>query len=357
MRNNLGRRKLIMKAALFVKPGEMTTTEIKKPTIEKSTDAVIRVIRASVCGSDLWWYRGISHRDANSLAGHEAIGVVESVGSDLKNVKVRDFVIVPFTHGCGHCAACLAGFDGNCLNAQSGGNGYQAEYVRYENADWGLVKIPGKPDDYSDDMLNNFLALADVMATGYHAAASAGVKKGDTTVVFGDGAVGLAGVIAAKLRGATRIIAMSRHEDRQQLAKHFGATDIIPERGDVAVQKVLDLTNGNGADSILECVGTEQSVDTAIKVGRPGAIVGRVGVPQKAEMNTNDLFWKNIGLRGGIASVTTYDRNVLLDAVLNGKIEPGKVFTKRFDLDHIEDAYDSMDKRTAIKSLLVISDK
>uniref|UniRef100_UPI00262E850D zinc-binding dehydrogenase n=1 Tax=Companilactobacillus sp. TaxID=2767905 RepID=UPI00262E850D len=151
--------------------------------------------------------------------------------------------------------------------------------------------------------------------------------------------------------------AMSRHEDRQKLAKEFGATDIIPERGDEAVEKVMELTDGNGADSILECVGTEQSVDTAVKVGRPGAIVGRVGVPQKAEMNTNNLFWKNIGLRGGIASVTTDDRNVLLDAVLSGKIEPGKVFTKRFDLDHIEDAYDAMDKRTAIKSLLIIADK
>lgn len=346
-----------MKAALFVKPGEMTTTEVDKPVLEKPTDAVIKVLRACVCGSDLWWYRGISKRDPNSLAGHEAIGIVDEVGSDLKNIKKGDFVIVPFTHGCGHCAACLAGFDGDCLNAQPGGNGYQAEYVRYENADWGLVKIPGKPADYSDEMLNNFLALADVMATGYHAAASAEVKEGDTTVVFGDGAVGLAGVLSAKLRGAKRIIAMSRHEDRQKLAKEFGATDIIPERGDEAVEKVMELTDGNGADSILECVGTEQSVDTAVKVGRPGAIVGRVGVPQKAEMNTNNLFWKNIGLRGGIASVTTDDRNVLLDAVLSGKIEPGKVFTKRFDLDHIEEAYDAMDKRTAIKSLLIIADK
>lgn len=345
-----------MKAALFVEPGKMTVTETPKPTIEKPTDAVIRVIRACVCGSDLWWYRGISHRDPNSLAGHEAIGVVDEVGSDLKNIKKGDFVIVPFTHGCGHCAACLAGFDGDCLNGPKGGNGYQAEYVRYENADWGLVKVPGKPEDYSDEMLNNLLSLADVMATGYHAATSAEVKKGDTVVVMGDGAVGLSGVLSAKLLGAKRIIAMSRHEDRQKLAKEFGATDIIPERGDEAVEKVMELT-GSGADAVLECVGTEQSVDTAVKVGRPGAVVGRVGVPQKAEMNTNNLFWKNIGLRGGIASVTTDDKKVLLDAVLNGEINPGKVFTKRFDLDHIQDAYAAMDKREAIKSLLIISDK
>ncbi|WP_338232279.1 zinc-dependent alcohol dehydrogenase family protein [Companilactobacillus muriivasis] len=343
-----------MRAATFVEPGKMEVREYAKPTIQKPTDAIIKIVRACVCGSDLWWYRGISKRESGSTVGHEAIGIVESVGSDVKDIKVGDFVIAPFTHGCGHCAACLAGFDGDCLNKEAGGNGgYQGEYLRFINANWALVKIPGQPEDYSDDMLNNFLALADVMATGFHAAKSAEVKKGDTVVVMGDGAVGLSGVLSAKLLGATRIIAMSRHEDRQKLAKEFGATDIIAERGDEAVEKVMELTK-TGADAVLECVGTEQSVDTAVKVGRPGAIVGRVGVPQKPEMNTNNLFWKNISLRGGIASVTTDDKNVLLDAVLNGEINPGKVFTKRFDLDHIQDAYEAMDKRTAIKSLLII---
>lgn len=343
----------MMKTATFVEPGKMEVREYDKPVIEKPTDAIIKIVRACVCGSDLWWYRGISKRPAGPV-GHEAIGVIESVGSDVKDVKAGDFVVVPFTHGCGHCAACLAGFDGDCLNQEAGGNGgYQGEYLRFTNANWALVKIPGQPEDYSDDMLNNLLALADVMATGFHAASSAEVKKGDTVVVMGDGAVGLCGVISAKLLGATRIIAMSRHEDRQKLAKEFGATDIIAERGDEAVAKVMELT-GSGADAVLECVGTEQSVDTAVKVGRPGAVVGRVGVPQKAEMNTNNLFWKNIGLRGGIASVTTDDKNILLDAVLNGEINPGKVFTQRFDLDHIQDAYEAMDKRTAIKSLLII---
>ena len=343
-----------MRAATFVEPGKMEVREYAKPTIQKPTDAIIKIVRACVCGSDLWWYRGISKRESGSTVGHEAIGIVESVGSDVKDIKVGDFVIAPFTHGCGHCAACLAGFDGDCLNKEAGGNGgYQGEYLRFINANWALVKIPGQPEDYSDDMLNNFLALADVMATGFHAARSAEVKKGDTVVVMGDGAVGLSGVLSAKLLGAKRIIAMSRHEDRQKLAREFGATDIIAERGDEAVEKVMELTK-TGADAVLECVGTEQSVDTAVKVGRPGAIVGRVGVPQKPEMNTNNLFWKNIGLRGGIASVTTDDKNVLLDAVLNGEINPGKVFTKRFDLDHIQDAYEAMDKRTAIKSLLII---
>lgn len=345
-----------LKAAVFMEPGKMEVHEVDKPKIEKPSDALIKIVRACVCGSDLWWYRGISKREANSLVGHEAIGVVEEVGADVSDIKAGDFVVVPFTHGCGHCAACLAGFDGDCLNQEAGGNGgYQGEYLRYTNANWGLVKIPGKPADYSDEQLNSLLTLADVMATGYHAAASAEVKEGDTVVVMGDGAVGLCGVISAKLRGAKRIIAMSRHEDRQKLAREFGAADIIPERGDEAVKKVMELT-GSGADAVLECVGTEQSVDTAVKVGRPGAVVGRVGVPQKAEMNTNNLFWRNIGLRGGIASVTTDDKNILLDAVLSGKINPGKVFTKRFDLDHIQDAYEAMDKRTAIKSLLVISE-
>lgn len=347
-----------MRAATFIEPGKMEVRDYDMPKIQKPTDAIIKIVRACVCGSDLWWYRGISKREKGSTVGHEAIGIVQEVGSEVKDVKVGDFVIAPFTHGCGHCAACLAGFDGDCMNKEAGGNGgYQGEYLRFINANWALVKISGQPEDYSDEMLNSFLALADVMATGYHAAASAEVKEGDTVVVLGDGGVGLSGVISAKLRGAKRIIAMSRHEDRQKLAKEFGATDIIAERGDEAVEKVMGLTDGNGADAVLECVGTEQSVDTAVKVGRPGAIVGRVGVPQKAEMNTNNLFWKNIGLRGGVASVTTDDKNVLLDAVLKGKINPGKIFTKRFTLDQIQDAYEAMDKRTAIKSLIIVSDK
>lgn len=344
-----------MKAAVFLEPGKVETQDVPKPQLQKPTDAIIKIVRASVCGSDLWWFRGISHRDANSLVGHEAIGIVEEVGAEVHDIHVGDFVIALFTHGCGHCAACLAGFDGDCMNQEAGGNGgYQGQYLRFTNANWALVKIPGQPSDYSDEMLNSFVTLADVMATGYHAAASAEVKQGDTVVVMGDGAVGLCGVIAAKLRGAKRIIAMSRHEDRQKMAIAFGATDIVPERGDEAVQKVLAMTNGAGADAVLECVGTEQSVDTATKVGRPGAVVGRVGVPQKPEMNTNNLFWRNIGLRGGIASVTTDDKQLLLKAVLNGEIHPGKVFTQRFDLEHIQDAYDAMDQRKAIKSLIVI---
>lgn len=344
-----------MKAAIFVKPGKIEVTEVAKPTLQKPTDAIIKIVRACVCGSDLWWYRGISKRQANSLVGHEAIGLVAEVGSAVKNVKVGDFVVVPFTHGCGHCVACQAGLDGNCLNQEAGSNGgYQGQYLRYYNADWGLVKIPGQPADYTDEQLNSLLALSDVMATGYHAAFTAEVKTGDTVVVIGDGAVGLCGVIGAKLRGAKRIISLSHHEDRAKLAREFGATDIVSERGDDAVQKVLELTDGAGADAVLECVGATSAIEQAGQVARPGAVIGRVGVPQ-TEPSSNQLFWKNIGLRGGLASVTTHDRAVLLAAVLEGKIKPGKVFTKRFTLDDVQAAYEAMDKREAIKSLLIIS--
>lgn len=346
-----------MKIATFIEAGKMTVTEAPLPDIQKDTDAIIKIVRACVCDSYLWWFRGISKREPNSYTGHEAIGIVETVGNAVTSVKAGDFVIVPFTHGCGHCAACRAGFDGNCSNMEPGGNaGYQGEYLRFTNADWALIKIPGQPSDYSDDLLNSLLTLADVMATGYHAAKTAEVKAGATVVVMGDGAVGLCGVIGAKLLGATRIIAMSRHADRQALAKEFGATDIVAERGDEAVEKVMALTNGAGSDAVLECVGTEQFVETAINVCRPGAVIGRVGVPQKVEMNTNALFWKNIGLRGGVASVTTYDKELLLDAVLTGKINPGKVFTKRFNLDDIQAAYAAMDKRKSIKSLVIVSE-
>ena len=240
-----------MKAAIFVEPGKMEVKEMPKPKIEKPTDAIIRIVRACVCGSDLWWYRGISKRESGSLVGHEAIGIVEEVGKDVVAIHPGDFVIVPFTHGCGRCVACRAGFDGSCLNPTEGANGgYQGEYLRFEHANWALIKIPGKPEDYTDAQLNNFLTLADVMATGYHSAVSAEVKKGDTVAVIGDGAVGLCGVIGARLLGASRIILLSHHEDRAKLGREFGATDIVSERGDDAVKKIMELTNGVGVDAV-----------------------------------------------------------------------------------------------------------
>ncbi|MTV81323.1 zinc-binding dehydrogenase [Secundilactobacillus folii] len=345
-----------MKKAMFEKVGEMAIEDVDRPTIQASDDVIIHVVRTCVCGSDLWNFRGIEEKEEHSEnSGHEAIGIVEEVGSDISTVKPGDFVIAPFTHGCGHCAACLAGFDADCQShSDNFSSGVQAEYIRFQHGDWALVKVPGKPEDYSDEMLDSLLSLADVMATGYHAARVANVQKGDTVVVVGDGAVGLCGVISAKMRGAKRIIAMSRHEDRQKLALEFGATDIIPERGDEGVAKVMAMTNNAGADAVLECVGTAQSTDTAMKVVRPGAIVGRVGVPHDEKMDMSDSFFNNTILAGGPASVTTYDKQVLLKAVLDGEIHPGKVFTKSFKLDDINDAYQAMDKREAIKALVLV---
>ena len=269
-----------MKAAYFVKKGLVEAREVEDATLEQDTDAVIRIIRACVCGSDLWWFRGISDRSQGTV-GHEAIGIVEEVGDKVDNVEVGDFVIAPVTHGCMKCKICKAGFDGNCPNVEVGGNkGYQSEKLRFKNAS-ALVKIPGQLSDYTEEQLNDLLTLSDVMATGYHAAASAEVKPGDTVAVIGDGAVGLCGVIAAKLRGAEKIILLSHHEDRAALGKEFGATDIVSERGEDAVKKVLELTDGYGADAVLECVGASGSIDQAGQIARAGAIVGRVGVPQK----------------------------------------------------------------------------
>ncbi|HEY0221249.1 MAG TPA: zinc-dependent alcohol dehydrogenase family protein [Lactovum miscens] len=347
-----------MKSAYFVEPRKMEVREFPKPEIENSTDAIVRVVRACVCGSDLWWYRGIGHREPGGV-GHEAIGVVDSIGSEVIDLKVGDFVIVPFTHGCGKCKVCLEGYEGNCPNSKDAVNGfYQGEYYRAIFADNTLVKIPGKPSDYSEDMLANFTTLADVMPTGYHAAVNANVKNGDTVVVYGDGAVGLCAVIACKLLGATRIIAMSRHQDRQKLALEFGATDIIAERGAEAVAKIIELTNGLGADAALECVGMKESIESAFQSVRPGGHIGRVGIPHDVDYNEwvdKVLFWKNIHLGGGIASPTFHNR-VLLPAVLSGAINPGKVFTKSYTLDEIQSAYADMDERKTIKSLLKISD-
>ena len=347
-----------MKNAILAKAGEMKIVESDKPTIQKTDDVILKVVRACVCGSDLWNFRGINKVEPNSEnSGHEALGIVEEVGDDITTVKPGDFVIAPFTHGCGHCAACLAGFDGVCQDhTDNFSSGTQAEYIRFQYGQWALVKVPGKPSDYSEGMLKSLLTLADVMATGYHAARVANVKPGDTVVVMGDGAVGLSAIIAAKLRGASQIISTSRHEDRHQLAVEFGATDNVAERGDDAVKAIMDLTHGNGADAVLECVGTEQSTDTAMKVARPGAIVGRVGLPHTPAMDMTTPFYTNTAIAGGPASVTTYDKQVLLKAVLDGKINPGKVFTKTFTLDQINDAYQEMADRKVIKSYIKVSD-
>jgi alcohol dehydrogenase len=346
-----------MKAAIFKAADTIAVEVIDKPVIKESTDAIVRVVRACVCGSDLWYYRGIAEHGVGTI-GHEFIGVVEEIGDDVKKVSVGEFVIAPFAFSDGTCPHCEAGFQTACTHggffgAGIGDDGGQAEYVRVPQADGTLAVVPG--GDFSDEMLASLLTLSDVMGTGYHAAISAEVKEGDTVVVVGDGAVGLSGVLSAKMLGARRIIAMSRHADRQALAREFGATDIIAERGDEAIAKVMELTNSVGADAVLECVGTNEAMRTAFAVTRPGGIVGRVGVPHDVEIDAGRTFVRNIGMRGGPAPVKAY-MDVLLSAVIDGTINPGKVFDLTVDLDHIADAYKAMDERRAIKALITVSE-
>ena len=344
-----------MKSAVYLKAGQVGLVEMDHPQILDPDDAIIRIVRTCVCGSDLWSYRNEQVKPGRMNSGHEAIGIVEEVGGAVTTVKVGDFVIAPFTHGCGDCDACRAGYDGTC-DRHIGNNwsdGVQAEYMRFEYANWALVKIPGQPSDYSEGMLKSFLALADVMPTGYHAARVADVKPGDKVVVIGDGAVGQCAVIAAKMRGASQIVLMSRHEDRQKMALQSGATAVVAERGEEGIAKVREILGG-GADAALECVGTEAAVDQALGVLHNGGRLGFVGVPHYNNRALGSTFAQNITVAGGAASVTTYDKQLLLKAVLDGDINPGRVFTSSYNLEEIDQAYKDMDERKTIKSLIVI---
>ena len=345
-----------MKAAIFQGERKIELGERPDPTLQEATDAVVRVVMGCVCGSDLWYFRGINPHKVGSI-GHEFIGVVEEVGSDVSGLTKGDLVIAPFTFCDGTCVNCKAGFQPECLRRGGFGSGDidggQGEFVRVPFASSTLVTVPA--GDYSEDMLASFLSLSDVMCTGYHAAVSAGVKAGDTVAVVGDGAVGLCGVIAAKLKGATRIIALSRNPARQAIAKEFGATDIVEERGDDATKKIMELTDGVGADAVLECVGTEESMKTAIEIARVGSLVGVVGFPTYAGIDYKPAFFRNIGIYGGVAPARKYIPE-LLPAVLDGSINPGKVFDFRTELDNVVEAYEAMDERRAIKSLLRVSE-
>ncbi|BAQ24490.1 zinc-binding dehydrogenase [Streptococcus troglodytae] len=344
-----------MKSAVYVKSGEVGIANVDRPQIVEQDDAIIRIVRTCVCGSDLWSYRSEDTAPDTPNSGHEAIGIVEEVGSSVTTVKPGDFVIAPFTHGCGECDACRAGFDGSCDRhvSDNWSSGVQAEYIRFQYADWALVKIPGQPSDYSEGMLKSLLALADVMPTGYHAARVAHVKPGDKVVVIGDGAVGQCAVIAAKMRGASQIVLMSRHEDRQKMALESGATAVVAERGEEGIAKVRDILGG-GADAALECVGSEASIDQALGVLHNGGRIGFVGLPHYDKHPLGSTFAQNTIIGGGSASVTTYDKQILLKAVLDGDINPGRVFTDTYSLDDINQAYKDMDERKAIKSMIVV---
>ncbi len=342
---------MAMKAAIFKGPGMVEIGERPDPVIQEPTDAVVRVVLGCVCGSDLWYYRGESAHAVGSI-GHEFIGIVEQAGAEVRGVREGDLVVAPFIYSDMSCPHCLNGSTISCPVGGNFGNGTidggQGEAVRVPLAGSTLVPVPGS--EHPDAVLRSLLALSDVMSTGHHAAAVAGVKKGDTVTVVGDGAVGLCAVLASRRLGAERIIALSRHADRQEVALEFGATDIVEARGEEAIQAVLDLTSGVGADAALECVGTAQSIATAFAVARPGSTVGIVGVPH-GQLPFAETFFRNTGWRGGPAPARIYIPELLGD-VLDGVIDPGRVFDYETDLDHIADAYRAMDERRAIKSLV-----
>jgi len=336
-----------MRATTIHGPGDIRLSEVPDPTIEEPTDAIVRVVAGCICGSDLWPYRGANRIRPGATIGHEAVGIVEDIGRDVRDVRVGDFVVVPFCHCDNTCPHCRAGFTSAC-DRQGWTESGQAELTRVSQADGSLVRTDGAPDD---SLLPSLLTLSDVMATGWHAAVASRVAPGGTVVVVGDGAVGLCGVIAAKELGAERIVAMSRHEPRQRLATGFGATDVVEVRDDAAVEAVLDLTDGVGADSVLECVGTDQSMQTAFLVARPGGTVGFVGVPHGVELPVRRMFDRNVGLAGGMAPVRAY-LPTLLERVLDGRIDPGQVFDLTLPLDDVAEGYRAMDERRAIKVLL-----
>jgi threonine dehydrogenase-like Zn-dependent dehydrogenase len=344
-----------VRAAVFNGPRSIEVAERPDPLVAAPTDAVVRVVLGCVCGSDLWYYRGESPHALGPI-GHEFIGVVEQVGAEVHGVAPGDLVIAPFTYSDGTCALCRAGWTSNCIAGGSFGNhgidGGQGEAVRVPFADGTLVRVPGS--GHSDETMRSLLTLSDVMCTGHHAAVSADVRPGSVVAVVGDGAVGLCAVIAARRLGAARVVALSRNPARQQLARSFGATDIVAERGDAATEAVLELTDGIGVDAALECVGTGQSMATAFAIARPGSIVGAVGAPHGVEVPIETVIFRNIGLRGGVAPVRTYIPE-LLDDVLEGRINPGRVFDFETDLNGIQEAYAAMDERRAIKSLVLVA--
>ena len=343
-----------MRAAIFNQPGSVTVEERRDPSIVEPTDAIVRVTHACVCGSDLWYYRGDTPFEQGPI-GHEFIGVVEDVGGEVSNVRKGDFVIAPFAYSDNTCPHCRHGIHTACDNGgffPMNGDGGQGEAVRVPVADGTLVTVPGS--GHSDEMLASLLTLSDVMATGHHAAVCAGVEEGDTVAVVGDGAVGLSAVLAAKRLGADRIVALSRHASRQELAREFGATDIVEGRGEEAMAAVMELTNNVGVDAALECVGTGQAMETALSIARPGSIVGYVGVPHGVEFPVEQMFFRNRGVLGGAAPARAYIPELLKD-VLEGRINPGRVFDYETDLDGVGDAYAAMDERRAIKSLLQVS--
>ena len=342
-----------MRATLLFKSGDIRIGSVPDATIVEPTDAVIRVTRACICGSDLWPYRSSDPVQGGRSMGHEAIGVVEAVGTDVRRFHRGDLVVMPFAYSDGTCEFCREGLHTACSHGGYFGGGKvggaQAEAVRVPLADGTLYKLPVREDDA---LIPSLLTLSDVMGTGHHAAVVAHVGRGKSVAVVGDGAVGLCGVIAAKRLGAEQIIVLGRHPARIALAREFGATDIVVERGEAAVEGVRKLTRDAGVHSVLECVGTEDAMRTAIQISRAGGAVGRVGVPHyEGTPETLPAFYRNISVGGGPAPVRAYIETLLPD-ILEGRIQPGRVFDETIGLDDVAEGYRAMNERRALKVLV-----
>lgn len=335
-----------MFGAVIHGPWDVRLEERPDPVIVHPTDAVVRTVAACVCGSDLWRYRGLSPVPQPTPIGHEYVGIVAEVGSAVATVRPGDFVIGGFYHSDNTCVLCRKGAHANCLNG-GGYDGCQAEMIRVPNADGTLVATPAPPEP---DLIPGLLTLSDVWCTGWHAALSAGVRPGMSVAVVGDGAVGLCAVLAAVRMGAGPVIAMSRHADRQALARRFGATHLVAERGEEGAAAVRELTDGVGADAVLECVGSQDALDQALACVRPGGQLGVVGLPH-GQLPTASMFVQNVGLRGGPAPVRAYLEELMVP-VLAREIEPGLVFDLEMPLAEVAEAYRAMDERRAIKVLL-----
>lgn len=342
-----------MKATFLYGPGDVRIEQMDYPTIKESTDAIVKVTLACICGSDLWDYNESDKLEIGRPRGHEFLGIVESVGSAVAKIKVGDFVVAPFVASCGECDFCLKGQATSCRKigffGHGGEAGGQSEAVRVPNADGTLVILPV---DQDSPLLPSLLTLSDVMCTGHHAAVTAKVQPGETAVVIGDGAVGLCAVIAAKRLGAGRIILMGRHEGRTDLGREFGATDVVSERGSEGIAKVRELTGGDGAHSVLECVGTASSMEMALGVVRAYGTIGRVGAAQYETIPFGFApLMNNISISGGVAPARAYIEELMPD-ILSGKINPGKVFDMTVNLDEVPSGYEAMSKRTALKVLV-----
>lgn len=336
-----------MQGTVLYGPRDIRFENRPEPAITKPTDAIIRLSATCICGSDLWPYRGIQPIAQPTPMGHEYCGIVEEVGREVRNIKPGQFVVGSFATSDNTCVICQHGYQSSCLQREFM-NSAQAPYLRVPLADGTLVATNDVPPG---DLIASLLAASDVLGTGWFAADAANVKPGSTVLVVGDGAVGILGVLSAKQMGAERIIAMSRHGSRQKLAREFGATDIVTERGDEGVARVKELTRGLGADSVLECVGTQESMLQAIQSTRPGGYIGYVGVPHGASVDVGQLFYSHIHLHGGPAPVRRYLPE-LIKLVLERKINPGRVFDLTLPLNQVAEGYRAMDERRAIKTLL-----